>query len=547
MTPGAKKNALRDTRVAADGDLLEVEDPCAFADPCVLTERQLPGPMNADAVANECALSDIRPESAKDCGTQFGRTPPTHEDGARCHQPQDLHNAASTDLVAVTCESGEIALHVGHVGMIGITRPGHMMRSAVTQRSTRVTVIGLNYLPEPTGIAPYTTYMSRGLADRGYEVRVVTAFPHYPTWRREPRHQGTWRHEEQDDGVHVSRIRHYLPSPPTGLRRAVSEIAFGVHAIFTRWRSPDVVICISPALLASAIAVAVARMRRVPVGIVVQDLYSAGVSEAGAKPALAKVFAAIESRTLRAADGVSVIHDRFGSRLEADLGVPASRITTIRNWTHLNAAEQESPERVRETLGWSSHQTVVLHAGAMGKKQGLESVLSAALLAEERGTPVRFVLMGDGSERASLEAASAGCASIQFVDPRPDQDFVATLRAADILLVNERPGLHETAVPSKLTSYFASGRPVIAAVEPKGTTAEEVAAADGGLQVPPDDPEALLDAILTLRSDDALRQRLGANGNRFRDDVLSEGAAIDAYASWVQDLAATRKRIRTDG
>ena len=45
-----------------------------------------------------------------------------------------------------------------------------------------VRVLGLNFAPEPTGIAPYTTGLAGFLADAGHRVHVVTGQPHYPQW-----------------------------------------------------------------------------------------------------------------------------------------------------------------------------------------------------------------------------------------------------------------------------------------------------------------------------------------------------------------------------
>ena len=47
----------------------------------------------------------------------------------------------------------------------------------------RILIIGVNYAPEPTGNAPYTTALARSLARRGHEVHVLTSYPHYPQWR----------------------------------------------------------------------------------------------------------------------------------------------------------------------------------------------------------------------------------------------------------------------------------------------------------------------------------------------------------------------------
>src|SRR5699024_8670264 len=154
----------------------------------------------------------------------------------------------------------------------------------------------------------------------------------------------------------------------------------------------------------------------------------------------------------------------------------------------------------------------VLHAGNMGAKQGLENVVAAARLATDRDLPVRFVLLGDGHRRQDLQRAATGEPRVQFLDPVPDAEFAVTLAAADVLLVNELPGLTEMSVPSKLTSYFATGLPVLGAVDPGSTTAEELVAAGAAPTVPAGDPAALVTAVERLRDDPELCRRLGAAG-----------------------------------
>ena len=152
--------------------------------------------------------------------------------------------------------------------------------------------------------------------------------------------------------------------------------------------------------------------------------------------------------------------------------------------------------------------------------------------------------MGDGGQRPALEAAARGVRAVQFVDPLPEQEYVAALHAADVLLVNERPGIAEMAVPSKLTSYFSTGLPLLAATGADGTTAAELTAAGAGVRVEPGDPEALLRAVLSLRADPARARALGANGPSYCARVLSEGAALDAYDAWVRELVVRHREHR---
>lgn len=402
----------------------------------------------------------------------------------------------------------------------------------------RVAIVGLNYSPEPTGIAPYTSGIARGLRRRGHEVRVITTYPHYPQWNVVEGYSGWRRHEVLND-IPVLRLKHYVPSQPFGLRRAVSELSFGLRAALARWGSPDVVLSPSPALLSAAV---VQLRGRSAFGLQIQDLYSVGLNETGGSGGVGSGLKVLERHVARSATGVAVIHNRFKTRLVTDFGVSPDRISVIRNWMHIRPTSDIDTAAARRAHGWG-HDFVVLHAGAMGEKQGLGNVVDAARVAEARGLPLRFVLLGDGGQRRKLEAGAVGVRSIQFVDPLPDREYLEALHAADVLLVNERPGVTEMAVPSKLTSYFSTGRPVLAATEASSTTADELTASNAGIRVEPGCPEALVEGVDALRAAPARSQTLGANGPLYCDRVLSETAALDAYDNWVRELAARHRSI----
>lgn len=406
---------------------------------------------------------------------------------------------------------------------------------------SRTLVLGLNYPPESTGISNYTGALSRGLVERGHAVRALTAHPHYPDWKLTSGY-GQWSRSEQIDGVAVTRLLHYVPQKPDPLPRAASETSFGARQILRRWGRPTAIVAVSPALISSAMT----RLRalithpRTPFVVWVQDLYGLGIAETGQGSGLAaKAIARLERWLLRSATHVVVIHQRFKERAEADCGVPEERISVVRNWTHLPAFPAADVSAVRAARGWSPDDTIVLHAGNMGIKQGLHHVVDAARLAQQRGERVRFVLVGNGSQREELQrAALAAPAAIEFLPSLDERDFTDVLQAADVLLVNELPGVSEMAVPSKLTSYFAAGRPVLAATDESGITASEVNAANAGVVVAAGDPDAILAGALALRDDPAVAADYGANGKRYRETVLNETFALDRFDSLLADLIA---------
>jgi colanic acid biosynthesis glycosyl transferase WcaI len=411
-------------------------------------------------------------------------------------------------------------------------------------KKLRITILGLNYSPEPTGNAPYTSGLAEGLSEAGHCVRVVTGYPHYPEWSLKAGYSG-WKREEVINGVSVKRLRHHVPRTPSALSRMHMELSFGVRLMFARWHKPDVVLVVSPALFSSALAILRIRIRpnRPAVGIWIQDLYSRGVIETGTGGGkLARFATALESKILCSADGVAAIHDRFKRHMVNSLGVPAGRVEVIRNWTHLPASPTSGVLEMRAKLGWAPTDVVVLHAGNMGKKQGLENVIEAARISDARGSAVRFVLMGDGNQRQHLQAMATGISRISFVNSLPDLDFQRALAAADVLLVNELPGVKDMAVPSKLTSYFNAGVPVIAATDEDSVTASEIESSGGGVRVDAAVPLALVETAEALAREPSMAAQLAENALRFRYETLSEGTAIAKYDDFIRSLASSRGR-----
>lgn len=323
------------------------------------------------------------------------------------------------------------------------------------------------------------------------------------------------------------------------------ELSFGLRLILTSWHSPDVVLLVSPALFSSGLALLKARLgvRRPRVGIWVQDIYSHGVVETGTGgQRLSRAMTIVEGLVLRSCHGVVAIHDRFKDFMVSTVGVPASNIRVIRNWTHLPPTPPSDRTAIRDYLKWADDDIIVLHAGNMGQKQGLENVIASARLASKRQSKVRFVLMGDGNQRRSLEAAAQGVPTLDFVDPLPADKFQQALASADILLVNERAGVKDMAVPSKLTSYFNAGVPVVAATDSGSVTAFEVEKSGGGIRVDAGNPVALLDALEELSSDQGRSKALAINGLEFRRVTLSKAVAIAHYDEFLSGLASVHGR-----
>ncbi len=115
----------------------------------------------------------------------------------------------------------------------------------------RILIYGLNFAPELTGTGKYTGEMAVWLADRGHQIRVVTAPPYYPQWRVQAGYSSLKYRTESIGGVWVYRCPLWVPRHPSGLKRLVHLKSFAATSLLPmlwlafRWR-PDVILVVEP-------------------------------------------------------------------------------------------------------------------------------------------------------------------------------------------------------------------------------------------------------------------------------------------------------------
>ncbi|KDQ70165.1 glycosyltransferase [Streptomyces halstedii] len=394
-------------------------------------------------------------------------------------------------------------------------------------------MVSTNYAPEVTGIGPYATQLAEHWAASGAVTDVLAGMPHYPAWRVDERYRGVWRREESRQGVTVHRRRHYVPPRQSALRRAVFEASVLVHGLLAPPPGrPDAVVSQMPSLAGGVLGARIARRHGVPHLPVVQDLMGAAAAQSGIRGGgrAASAAGAAERYALRDAALVGVIHESFVPGVRA-LGVDAGRIRVVPNWSHVPGPSADRAA-TRARLGWPEDTPVVLHSGNMGLKQGLDVLVGLARLAPH----VRVVLMGDGNQRAALRTSAAGLPNVDFLPPAGAAEFPDVLAAADVLAVTQRASVLDMSVPSKLTSYFVSGRPVVASVAAEGGTADEVRRSGAGVLVAPEDPAALLAAVRALTEDPAASDALGAHGPDYVVHHLSREAGLARFDALLTEV-----------
>jgi putative colanic acid biosynthesis glycosyltransferase WcaI len=406
----------------------------------------------------------------------------------------------------------------------------------------KILICSVNFAPEPTGIGKYSGEMAAWLAARGHEVRAVAAPPYYPAWKVDPKYRWPLFRREEWQGVDIWRAPLWVPSSPGGLARVLHLLSFAFTSfpvmLFQVFWRPDLVICVSPAIVCTPAALLTARLCRAQAWLHMQD-FEVDIAfrmKLLNGQLLQRIILRMERWMLSRFDSVSSISGRMVHRL-LEKGVSDQRIRFFPNWVDIGHVKPHvRTDTYRSQLGIAPDAIVALYSGSLGGKQGL-MVLPAAASRLASRKDIVLVICGDGVMKPELESASAALPNVRFAPLQPFERLGELLCMADLHLLPQSLGAEDLVLPSKLSGMLASGRPVIATCQ-VGTELDAVVS-KCGIVVEPQDSAALADAIVRLADDAALRAHLGRCARAYAEANFEQDAVLERMFGSIEDGAVS--------
>jgi colanic acid biosynthesis glycosyl transferase WcaI len=391
------------------------------------------------------------------------------------------------------------------------------------------------YWPDVAATGQMLTDLAEDLARDGWNVTVIAGRSAYSgNGARLPR-------QESRNGVRILRVASGGYDRDRAFGRLADYVTYmgGAFLRLLRIRQPEVVVAMSdpPFLLLPVLAAA--RLRGSRTVYWLQDLYPHVAARLGVLRENGVIFRLLArlARGLHARCDLVIALGPQMWRAAVAAGSPPERTVYIHNWADSGSiqpvAREENPFLAEHGL---ADKFVVLYSGNAGRAHTFESIIEA--MRRLRDEPdIVFVFIGGGQQfpRLRRAAEAEGLRNVRFFDYLPRRELPYSLSAASVSLVSEHPDVRGLLLPSKTYGILASGRPVVFVGDEQSDVARIVREARCGLVVAPDDADALVELIRSLRDDPAHVAAMGRNARHAAEAMFSRDIST---SSWGRTVAA---------
>lgn len=397
-----------------------------------------------------------------------------------------------------------------------------------------------HYAAEPEGMGGTRHFhLAEGLHGYGWEASIIAASVELNSGRQRLA-EGERRRLDVTRGVRFLWLR-VPPHSGNGIGRLLNMLAYSARALLPASTKelprPNVIVGSSVHPFAAVAGALLAKRQRVPFIFEVRDLWPQTLVDLGRIRDTSLVAGAmrwIERWLCRRAARLVVLLPKAADYY-VPLGVPPEHVVWVPNGVDLSMFTA-APWKASE----SGEAFTLMYFGAHGEANGLDNVLRAMAILQERNVPVRLRLIGDGPRKPALEALAGelGLSNTRFEAPVPKARIPGLAAEANAFVFNlvDAPVFRFGISSNKLFDFLAAGRPIVFCCDAANNP---VADAGAGFTVRPGHPAELADAITRLVAlPEAERRAMGERARRHVEAHYGFDALCGRFASVLDDCIA---------
>jgi len=368
------------------------------------------------------------------------------------------------------------------------------------------------------------------LVKRGYKVTIFASSFHYSLLKETKNYNSQNYIIEDYDGVRFIWIKTF-PYTRNDWRRVINMLSYSIKAYKVAQKldieKPDIIVGSSVHLFAVFTAYLLSKKYKTPFIMEVRDLWPQTLIDMGVPKwhPFVILLGILEKFLYKKADKIIVLLPKANEYIE-NLGIPSEKIVWIPNGVDLERFnfDIDNNDLRRDKKGF-----IITYTGAIGKINNLDILLEAAEILKEGYSEIKFLLVGDGPEKERLVMiiGEKNLNNIEFNKAVPKREMAKIIYKSDALILLLRDSsLYRYGISlNKLFDYLASGKPIIFSSNSINNPVEEARA---GITVPPDNPQALAEAIIELyKMSPEERKAIGLNGKKYVEKYHSIPVLVD--------------------
>ena len=383
----------------------------------------------------------------------------------------------------------------------------------------------------------------KDLQAKGHEITVYTGTPNYPEGKVFNGYGKFCWCTENFDGIKVLRVPLITRGKGGSLRLALNYFSFVLFSCvsvpFLVREKYDAVFVFEPSPITVCLpAILIKKSKKIPIVLWVQDLWPESLSATGAIKSnfIIEVVRKLVKYIYQNCNLILVQSRAFTPSIK-DKGISEEKISYFPNSAEklYKPIEKKYAEKfdIEIPAGFR-----VVFAGNIGAAQSIDTIIDAAFLLKEY-TDIQWVIIGDGRKKEWLENQVQKNRlenTVYLLGQKSISEMPYYFSAADILLVTlKRDPIFSLTIPSKIQSYLACGKPIVASID--GESARIIEESRAGVSVPAENAEALSHAVIKMH---ALKKseldEMGNNGRKYFEENFESNKLISQLENLLQAL-----------
>lgn len=395
-------------------------------------------------------------------------------------------------------------------------------------------VVLCHYFPPEIGAPSARIFeMAKNWVESGNEVHVVTCFPNHPTGIIPEEYKGKKYVHERLDGIHVHRNYVYATPNKGFIKKTLGHISFMFSSVLismSKITKPDVIVTSSPTFFSIFSGYWYSLRKKAPFVLEIRDLWPAAMIELGVmkKGVVTDILEKMELFFYRKSKKLIMVTKSFKENV-VNRGIDGSKVHVITNGVNQELFYPRGKNSSIISQYGLENKFVISYVGAHGISQNLSTILKVAKSLEHE-KEIQFLFIGEGAEKDKLQhiASEQDIRNVIFIDSQPKELIPEFYGTSDICLIPlKNIELFKTFIPSKMFEIMACGIPIVASLE--GEAADILKESEAAEVVKPDNLDEIRQAIIKIKSDKALYQRLKENGPDFVEKNYSRTKLAEEY------------------